>query len=216
MKLTHSGTSATSGPTIAGMGLGGCLSRTGPMRSCGPLNEGIPPCIRSHSGSCRATARERLWLGLPVRTGSWGPAGRIGFGTASPAIPSAVGQEPTGGGAWPPSQYIRLGVNPAATTLPEPIESFIIDSLRATYDLNRTAPLPGVGQIAHRLVRHLELLDKFQLPPEPVEPAIRLRPTLRRPLQSSDTYAHGSGFQLRRRSGSGSGNQPSDELFGVR
>ena len=69
------------------------------------------------------------------------------------------------------ADLIRFEAAPAAPSLPAPVEAFLRDSLQETYDLNRTAPLPDLQTGYSRLVRHLELLDTFQLPPKPPEPA---------------------------------------------
>jgi hypothetical protein len=68
------------------------------------------------------------------------------------------------------ADLIRFGADPAAPALPAPVESLIRNSLQETYDLNRTAPLPDLQTGYSRLVRHLELLDTFHLPPPPTEP----------------------------------------------
>jgi hypothetical protein len=69
------------------------------------------------------------------------------------------------------ANLIRFGADPTAPTLPSQVESFIRDSLRETYDLNRTAPLPDLQTGYSRLVHHLDLLDTFSLPPAPPEPS---------------------------------------------
>jgi hypothetical protein len=87
--------------------------------------------------------------------GSW-------FGQAQPAVKSATAV----------ANLIRFGADPSAPTLPPELESFLGDTLRETYDPNRSPPLPDLRLGYSRLVRHLELLDGFPMPPAPNMPAL--------------------------------------------
>jgi hypothetical protein len=67
---------------------------------------------------------------------------------------------------------IRLGDASIVPSLPSSLASFIEKSLKNTFDLRHTAPLPDLQTGYARLVRHLELLDTFNiLPPAPIAPA---------------------------------------------
>ena len=99
-------------------------------------------------------------------------------------------------------------------TLPTVIENVITGSLTDTYDLARTPPLPDLQQGYKRLLRHLEAVDSFVIPPPPVLP---MEPFLNKiygdttnpppsllelGIESEDADGSGSG------SGSGSGVKP--------
>ena len=66
------------------------------------------------------------------------------------------------------AKQIRYGL--FTPTLPAKIETLIVESLSETYDLNRTPPLPDLQSGYRRLIRHLEALDTFMMPPKPALP----------------------------------------------
>ena len=66
------------------------------------------------------------------------------------------------------ANQIRYGL--FTPTLPAKIETLIVESLSETYDLNRTPPLPDLQSGYRRLIRHLEALDTFMMPPKPALP----------------------------------------------
>jgi hypothetical protein len=55
--------------------------------------------------------------------------------------------------------------------LPADIEQLLINALSQTFDLSEAPPLPDLRRGYRRLVRHLELLDRFALPPVPAAPS---------------------------------------------
>ncbi|WP_242394436.1 hypothetical protein [Anaeromyxobacter oryzisoli] len=58
----------------------------------------------------------------------------------------------------------------ATPALPAAVEQLVTEALTSTYDLSRTPPLPDLQLGYRRLIRHLELLDGFAMPPAPVPP----------------------------------------------
>ncbi|HKO92823.1 MAG TPA: hypothetical protein VJU61_16825 [Polyangiaceae bacterium] len=64
---------------------------------------------------------------------------------------------------------IRFGTK-QAPRLPKSIERIVANALSQTYDKKLTPPPPDIGLGYTRLMRHLELLDTFELPPEPLLP----------------------------------------------
>jgi hypothetical protein len=68
------------------------------------------------------------------------------------------------------AQRIGFG-NPAGATLPPEVRTLIEDAVSGTFDAARTPPLPDLGLGYRRLVTHLELLDRFVMPPVPAMPS---------------------------------------------
>jgi hypothetical protein len=68
------------------------------------------------------------------------------------------------------AQRIGFG-NPAGATLPPEVATLIEDAVSGTFDASRAPPLPDLGLGYRRLVTHLELLDRFVMPPIPAMPS---------------------------------------------
>jgi len=84
--------------------------------------------------------------------GSW-------FASVDPGLPapSAIAEQ------------IRFGPS-GAPALPTTLETLLSSSLLEAYDPARTPPLPDLQLGYRRLLRHLELLDSFGMPPSPELP----------------------------------------------
>jgi hypothetical protein len=82
--------------------------------------------------------------------GSW-------FARARPTLPTLTSV----------ANLIRFGPAGAPPTLPASIEALITTALTDTFDRRVAPPLPDVNLGYQRLVRHLELLDTFSMPPSP-------------------------------------------------
>jgi hypothetical protein len=101
---------------------------------------------------------------------------------------------------------IRYGL--VTPMLPSSIEDLINTSLSDTYDLGRTPPLPDLQLGYRRLIRHLEALDSFAIPPPPSLP---MEPFLSVIYGSTSTpppsvVQMAAELQLVESSGSGSGS----------
>jgi hypothetical protein len=68
------------------------------------------------------------------------------------------------------AQRIRFG-GPARPVLPADIEQLLLGALSETFDLSDTPPVPDLQRGYRRLVRHLELLDRFPRPAVPPPPS---------------------------------------------
>lgn len=72
----------------------------------------------------------------------------------------------------------RIDAGAAGAALPAEIETLVRDALTATFDLNRTQPLPDLQLGYQRLVAQLRLLDRFSMPEPPAPPAASFLATL--------------------------------------
>jgi hypothetical protein len=61
--------------------------------------------------------------------------------------------------------------DPAGATLPPQIQTLIEDAVSGCFDPSRTPPLPDLELGYRRLLDHLELLDRFQMPTAPPMPS---------------------------------------------
>lgn len=68
------------------------------------------------------------------------------------------------------AQTLRLG-DPAAPALPPDVRSLVEDAVADTFDPSRTPSLPDLDRGYDRLVRQLELLDRFVVPSLPAMPS---------------------------------------------
>lgn len=119
------------------------------------------------------------------------------------------------------ARLIRLGDSSALPVLPSAVEELIEKALADTYDLAQTPPLPDLQLGYRRLIRHLELLDMFNMPALPANPGLGFQaalygdptkpPTTIFTIQASnfaDGPGQGQGLQPTNYSG-GSGGIPS-------
>jgi hypothetical protein len=67
------------------------------------------------------------------------------------------------------SKALQFG-SPMAPSLPPDIAQLLVSALSNTFDLSRTPPIPDLDAGYRRLLRHLELLDCFTMPPPPAMP----------------------------------------------
>lgn len=126
---------ATPGPTRA-FALGALASYGGNACGSAYLGQVVGGPRRAHRHRDRIAARS---------VGSWFAASN----TRLPALARVA-------------QQIRNGL--PAPVLPSAIEAMVLDAMKDTYDAERTPPLPDLQLGYARLLRHLELLDVFQLP----------------------------------------------------
>ncbi|MTV40685.1 hypothetical protein [Duganella radicis] len=65
------------------------------------------------------------------------------------------------------AQLLRWGAPGLPPQLPAQIEQLLQDSLSGTYDMRVTAPLPDLNAGYQRMLRHIDLLATFEMPPLP-------------------------------------------------